>query len=104
MDDQISSKHEDEDEVQGLRNPKAMIFLALWYIFSTLTLFLNKYIVDMQKGDAGLLGNHTLELCAHFFFLDCFVSMACPQKQGLKSIFLLVGTLIHHYTNTPADL
>ncbi|XP_067950974.1 solute carrier family 35 member E2A-like [Watersipora subatra] len=40
----------------GIRHPKAMLFLVLWYIFSTLTLFLNKYIVDIQQGDAGLLG------------------------------------------------
>lgn len=45
-----------KDDQLGIRHPKAILFLVLWYIFSSLTLFLNKYIVDMQQGDAGLLG------------------------------------------------
>jgi len=46
----------EEPANEGLMNPKALIFLGLWYFFSALTLFLNKYIVDMMGGDAGLLG------------------------------------------------
>lgn len=35
----------------GLRHPRAILFLILWYLFSAVTLFLNKYILTYQKAD-----------------------------------------------------
>lgn len=46
----------DSDENLGLWNPRAMIFLILWYFFSFCTLFLNKYILSTLRGDPTLLG------------------------------------------------
>lgn len=40
----------------GLRNVRALWYLFLWYFFSALTLFLNKYIIAYMKGDPTLLG------------------------------------------------
>ncbi|KAK7076597.1 hypothetical protein SK128_014716 [Halocaridina rubra] len=39
----------------GLRHPRAICFLLLWYIFSGFTLFLNKYILSYQKADPHVL-------------------------------------------------
>ncbi|MPC98372.1 Solute carrier family 35 member E2 [Portunus trituberculatus] len=39
----------------GLRHPRALVFLSLWYIFSGFTLFLNKYILTYQKADPHVL-------------------------------------------------
>jgi len=40
----------------GLLNVRALWFLFLWYFFSGLTLFLNKYIIAYMNGDPTLLG------------------------------------------------
>ncbi|XP_071513204.1 solute carrier family 35 member E2A-like [Panulirus ornatus] len=39
----------------GLQHPRALCFLVLWYIFSGITLFLNKYILTYQKADPHVL-------------------------------------------------
>lgn len=39
----------------GLQNRRALIFLALWYVFSGITLFLNKYILSYQNADPHVL-------------------------------------------------
>lgn len=44
----------------GLANPRAFLFLILWYIFSGCTLFLNKYILSYMEGDPTILGNTEL--------------------------------------------
>lgn len=46
------------DKKGGLRNPRALLFLTLWYIFSGCTLFLNKYILSYMGGDPTVLGKH----------------------------------------------
>ena len=40
----------------GMLAPKPMLFLLLWYFFSGLTLFFNKYIVATMHGSETLLG------------------------------------------------
>lgn len=40
----------------GLSNPRALLFLILWYVFSGCTLFLNKYILTYMEGDPTILG------------------------------------------------
>lgn len=45
-----------DDADQGLCNIRAIVFLALWYLFSFSTLFLNKYILSYLKGDPTVLG------------------------------------------------
>jgi hypothetical protein len=40
----------------GLSNRHVLAILSLWYFFSALTLFTNKYIVSQSKGDPTLLG------------------------------------------------
>ncbi|XP_066600786.1 solute carrier family 35 member E2B-like [Prorops nasuta] len=44
------------DTKGGLFNPRALLFLTLWYIFSGCTLFLNKYILSYMQGDPAILG------------------------------------------------
>ncbi|XP_042213908.1 solute carrier family 35 member E2A-like isoform X2 [Homarus americanus] len=39
----------------GLQHPRAIFFLVLWYIFSGVTLFLNKYILTYQNADPHVL-------------------------------------------------
>ncbi|XP_063599045.1 solute carrier family 35 member E2A-like isoform X1 [Penaeus indicus] len=39
----------------GLQHPRAILFLVLWYIFSGITLFLNKYILTYQNADPHVL-------------------------------------------------
>ena len=45
-----------DEEKKGLMNPRALLFLAIWYFFSFCTLFLNKYVLTTLKGDPTLLG------------------------------------------------
>jgi len=44
------------DTKGGLFNPRALLFLTLWYVFSGCTLFLNKYILSYMEGDPTILG------------------------------------------------
>lgn len=46
----------DPEPKGGLTHPRALLFLALWYIFSGCTLFLNKYILSYMSGDPTILG------------------------------------------------
>ncbi|KAG0729856.1 Solute carrier family 35 member E2 [Chionoecetes opilio] len=54
----------------GLRHPRALVFLGLWYVFSGFTLFLNKYILTYQKADPHVL-------CG----LQMFITMVCGAVQ-----------------------
>ncbi len=45
-----------QPEKQGLMNAHAMAILLLWYFFSAVTLFLNKYIMIWLKADAVFFG------------------------------------------------
>lgn len=40
----------------GLANKFVLFLLALWYLFSALTLYTNKYIVATRKADSFILG------------------------------------------------
>ena len=51
------------DAAKGLLSCRAFTFLILWYIFSALTLFLNKYILDTLKGDPTMLSKYFFMLC-----------------------------------------
>lgn len=58
-------KREDEivltsDTKGGLFNPRALLFLTLWYVFSGCTLFLNKYILSYMEGDPTILGKQMI--------------------------------------------
>lgn len=44
------------DTKGGLLNPRALLFLTLWYVFSGCTLFLNKYILSYMEGNPTILG------------------------------------------------
>jgi hypothetical protein len=44
------------DTKGGLFNPRALLFLTLWYVFSGCTLFLNKYILSYMEGNPTILG------------------------------------------------
>lgn len=44
----------------GLLSPKPLFILFLWYFFSAITLFLNKYLLVMLKTDAIMLGEYLL--------------------------------------------
>lgn len=48
------------DTKGGLFNPRALLFLTLWYVFSGCTLFLNKYILSYMEGDPTILGKQTV--------------------------------------------
>lgn len=48
------------DTKGGLFNPRALLFLTLWYVFSGCTLFLNKYILSYMEGDPTILGKQTI--------------------------------------------
>ena len=60
------------DNKGGLANPRALLFLTLWYIFSGCTLFLNKYILSYMEGDPTILGNHWI---SHLYLI--ISTLAC---------------------------
>lgn len=67
-----------QDEVrEGLMTPKALLVLGLWYFFSFVTLFLNKYILTTLKAEAVFFGErhpHRIELTSftNFVFQPLF--------------------------------
>ncbi|KAK4318198.1 hypothetical protein Pmani_010775 [Petrolisthes manimaculis] len=61
----------------GLLHRRPLIFLALWYVFSGITLFLNKYILSYQNADPHVL-------CG----MQMFITMCC----GLFQLYFPLGT------------
>ena len=53
---EITKSEMDLDKQVGLVNAKALFILFLWYFFSFVTLFLNKYILATIKTDAVFFG------------------------------------------------
>ena len=62
------SKHKDsesndstkEPDKQGLRHPRAILFLTLWYIFSFVTLIMNKFVLSTLQGEPTLFGKQEI--------------------------------------------
>ena len=52
-------KEEESGQKIGLLDSRPLCILALWYFFSAITLFLNKYLIVMIKTDTILLGEST---------------------------------------------
>ena len=59
----VASTESDKSKMASVKNsdigmlaPKPILFLLLWYFFSGLTLFFNKYIVATMHGSETLLG------------------------------------------------
>jgi len=61
----------------GLCNVWALWYLTLWYLFSGLTLFLNKYILMTLGGDATLLGT-----CQMLLTLGCGYAQVVMERKG----------------------
>lgn len=62
---------------QGLCNAWALGYLGMWYLFSGLTLFLNKYILNTLGGDATLLGT-----CQMLLTLACGYAQMVLENRG----------------------
>ena len=70
----------------GMRAPKPILFLILWYLFSGLTLFFNKYIVAIMKGSETLLS--TPEIVSKLSFVY-FIILLNLYKRIFKYHILL---------------
>ncbi|KAL3862634.1 hypothetical protein ACJMK2_008588 [Sinanodonta woodiana] len=95
-------KHDDDDnkETRGLRDPRALFFLILWYFFSCGTLFLNKYILSSLKGDPTLLGAMQMVMTTILGFLQMYYPLGFykPVNRESKPKYfwrnmILVGTM-----------
>uniref|UniRef100_A0ABD2WQ43 Sugar phosphate transporter domain-containing protein n=1 Tax=Trichogramma kaykai TaxID=54128 RepID=A0ABD2WQ43_9HYME len=98
-------KHPDDavlasDTKGGLANPRAILFLVLWYIFSGFTLFLNKYILTYMQGDPTVLGACQMFMTAICGFIQmyfpCGMYKANPQMRrppGFYKHMTLVGCM-----------
>ncbi|XP_001602454.2 solute carrier family 35 member E2A [Nasonia vitripennis] len=82
----------------GLTNPRALLFLILWYIFSGCTLFLNKYILSYMEGDPTILGACQMLMTAVCGFIQmyfpCGMYQASPRltrPPGFYKHMILVG-------------
>ena len=60
------------DSKGGLSNPRALLFLILWFVFSGCTLFLNKYILSYMEGDPTILGKKIMFLLYFIGFFQKF--------------------------------
>lgn len=80
----VHDSGKDGNTSKGLQHPRAILFLILWYIFSAITLFLNKYILSYQKADPHVL-------CG----MQMFITMSC----GLVQLRYPLGT----YKPTPGQ-
>ncbi|XP_015586445.1 solute carrier family 35 member E2 isoform X2 [Cephus cinctus] len=69
------------DTKGGLFNPRALLFLILWYVFSGCTLFLNKYILSYMEGDPTILGACQMLMTAICGFIQMY--FPCGEHTGL---------------------
>lgn len=96
----IVKRKETEEERLGLLNPRAMLFLILWYFFSFCTLFLNKYILSTLKGDPTLLGAMQMVMTTSLGFLQMYLPLGFytnVDREGKPKNFwrnmVIVGTM-----------
>jgi len=96
----IIIRAQDEDEKEGLRNPRAMLFLAIWYFFSFCTLFLNKYILSTLRGDPTLLGAMQMVMTTTLGFIQLYLPLGfykAVDREGKPPNFwrnmVIVGTM-----------
>lgn len=89
-----------DDADQGLCNIRAIVFLALWYLFSFSTLFLNKYILSYLKGDPTVLGTVQLLMTAMCGLIQMYLPCGLyhpVDREGKPPRFLInmliVGTM-----------
>ncbi|WAR14494.1 S35E2-like protein, partial [Mya arenaria] len=71
----IIKESSDLDDKKGLMNPRAMLFLVMWYFFSFCTLFLNKYILSTLQGDPTLLGAMQMVMTTSLGFLQMYLPL-----------------------------
>ena len=72
---------------KGLMNPRAMIFLILWYFFSFCTLFLNKYILTTLRGDPTMLGMSYIKY-GHIILIKFWQPHFCDILTNINLYFL----------------
>lgn len=77
----------------GLKNHRVFIYLLLWYLFSALTLFLNKYIVSNGKLDPMLLGLSQMAITS----LCGFIQISLPNLK--INVFLNIKNDRHRTSN-----
>ncbi|XP_045162518.2 solute carrier family 35 member E2A-like [Mercenaria mercenaria] len=90
----------DDDTDKGLMNPRAMIFLVLWYFFSFCTLFLNKYILSTLRGDPTMLGAMQMVMTTTLGFLQMYLPLGfykAVDREGKPPNFwrnmIIVGSM-----------
>ncbi|XP_013384812.1 solute carrier family 35 member E2-like [Lingula anatina] len=96
----LNKAHVVLEEKEGLFNPRAMLFLILWYLFSAGTLFLNKHILTTLKGDPTLLSTMQMFCTTCLGFLQMFLPLGMykpVKREGKPPNFLrnmvLVGSM-----------
>ncbi|KAH3826931.1 solute carrier family 35 member E2A-like [Dreissena polymorpha] len=89
-----------DEEKKGLMNPRALLFLAIWYFFSFCTLFLNKYVLTTLKGDPTLLGAMQMVMTTCLGFLQMYMPLGFYsniKRNGKPPNFwrnmIIVGTM-----------
>ncbi|KAL2716890.1 solute carrier family 35 member E2 [Vespula squamosa] len=82
----------------GLFNPRALLFLTLWYVFSGCTLFLNKYILSYMEGNPTILGACQMLMTAICGFIQMYfpcgmykASSRLMRPPGFYKHMILVG-------------
>ena len=62
----------------GLLSVAAILSLIMWYIFSFLTLFMNKYTLDALQAEPFLFCEyHVITLLTYYFLTFCLPHMGC---------------------------
>jgi solute carrier family 35 protein E2 len=81
-------------------NPRALVFLILWYFFSGCTLFLNKHIISHMKGDPLILATSQMLMTLLFGFAHLLFPVGMHPPVERKSTppdcvrnMVIVGTL-----------
>lgn len=95
-------KREDEiilasDSKGGLFNPRAMLFLTLWYVFSGCTLFLNKYILSYMEGDPTILGNCIISCYTNLIVLPFLNTPKINLTSEIRILPIFLGLCISIY-------
>lgn len=82
------------EQQQNMMRKKFVSSIVLWYLFSGTTLFLNKYIVSYQGGDALFLGKRIDPMV--WWIVDSIDSFAQVLYNCSRALWSAISTLAMH--------
>jgi len=70
----------------GLMKPRPFLFLVLWYVFSFITLLLNKHILATLGGDPIFLANTQMVITCFLGFIQMYLPMGMASEDNNPNV------------------